>query len=44
LITVRRQQFLAMGAVDFLAKPFDVPTLINKIESVLNRESGEFSG
>jgi len=44
LDTVRRQQFLAMGAVDFLAKPFDVPTLINKIESVLNRESGEFSG
>ena len=35
LDTVRRQQFLAMGAVDFLAKPFDVPTLINKIKSVL---------
>jgi signal transduction histidine kinase/CheY-like chemotaxis protein len=42
LDTVRRQQFVAMGAVDFLAKPFDVPTLIGKIESVLNRETGEF--
>ncbi|HET7087414.1 MAG TPA: response regulator, partial [Anaerolineae bacterium] len=38
LDTMRQQQFLAMGAVDFLAKPFDVPTLINKIESVLKTD------
>ena len=38
LDSVRRQQFLAMGAVDFLAKPFDVPTLTNKIKSVLKSE------
>ncbi|HLF24715.1 MAG TPA: GAF domain-containing protein [Anaerolineae bacterium] len=32
---VKRQEFVALGAANFLAKPFDVHALVNQIEAVL---------